>query len=349
MKLMVIIMETFIEYFKRPIVRKIFILVILGFAIYLLRGMATLLLLTFVFIYIFNSLQNLAYRLLCKLFPIKRMIITIVIYILFISLFAIIISIYLPILITQISASIANITDYLTTIKGETTSDNIYSKMLIYITNNFDFSQYISKGGTILLSALTSIGTVGLYILLSIVLSFFYMTEKKSISDFSGRFKKSKLYWMYDDTLFFFRKFAKSFGKVIQNQILISFINSVLSVIVLIILGFPYVLGLGAMVFILGMVPVAGVFISLIPLSIIAYTHGGLIEVIYILLLILVLHSLESYVLNPKLMSHTSKMPVFFTFLVLLISEHLFGTWGLIIGIPLTMFLLDMLNVIPTE
>jgi predicted PurR-regulated permease PerM len=323
--------------------------VILGFAIYLLRGMATLLLLTFVFIYIFNSLQNLAYRLLCKLFPIKRMIITIVIYILFISLFAIIISIYLPILITQISALIANITDYLTIIKGETTSDNIYSRMLIYITNNFDFSQYISKGGTILLSALTSIGTVGLYILLSIVLSFFYMTEKKSISDFSGRFKKSKLYWMYDDTLFFFRKFAKSFGKVIQNQILISFINSVLSVIVLIILGFPYVLGLGAMVFILGMVPVAGVFISLIPLSIIAYTHGGLIEVIYILLLILVLHSLESYVLNPKLMSHTSKMPVFFTFLVLLISEHLFGTWGLIIGIPLTMFLLDMLNVIPTE
>ena len=349
MKLMVIIMETFIEYFKRPIVKKFFILVILGFAIYLLRGMATLLLLTFVFIYIFNSLQNLAYRLLCKLFPIKRMIITIVIYILFISLFAIIISIYLPILITQISASIANITDYLTTIKGETTSDNIYSRMLIYITNNFDFSQYISKGGTILLSALTSIGTVGLYILLSIVLSFFYMTEKKSISDFSGRFKKSKLYWMYDDTLFFFRKFAKSFGKVIQNQILISFINSVLSVIVLIILGFPYVLGLGAMVFILGMVPVAGVFISLIPLSIIAYTHGGLIEVIYVLLLILVLHSLESYVLNPKLMSHTSKMPVFFTFLVLLISEHFFGTWGLIIGIPLTMFLLDMLNVIPTE
>jgi predicted PurR-regulated permease PerM len=346
---MVKIMETFIEYFKKPIVRKIFILVILGFAIYLLRGMATLLLLTFVFIYIFNSLQNLAYRLLSKLFPIKRLIITIVIYILFISLFAIIISIYLPILITQISALIANITDYLTTIKGETTSDNIYSRMLIYITNNFDFSQYISKGGTILLSVLTSIGTVGLYILLSIVLSFFYMTEKKGISDFSGRFKKSKLYWMYDDTFFFFRKFAKSFGKVIQNQILISFINSVLSVIVLIILGFPYVLGLGAMIFILGMVPVAGVFISLIPLSIIAYTNGGLIEVIYILLLILVLHSLESYVLNPKLMSHTSKMPVFFTFLVLLISEHLFGTWGLIIGIPLTMFLLDMINVIPTE
>jgi predicted PurR-regulated permease PerM len=48
-------------------------------------------------------------------------------------------------------------------------------------------------------------------------------------------------------------------------------------------------------------------------------------------------------------MSRTSKMPVFYTFLVLLISEHFFGTWGLIIGIPLTMFLLDMLDVIPTE
>jgi predicted PurR-regulated permease PerM len=124
-------------------------------------------------------------------------------------------------------------------------------------------------------------------------------------------------------------------------------INCGLSVIILLILGFPYLLGLGAMIFVLGLVPVAGVFISLIPLSVIAYKVGGLMEIVYILILIAVLHSIECYILNPKLMSYTAKMPVFCTFLILIISDRLMGPWGLIMGIPLMMFLLDLFDVIP--
>lgn len=342
-------MDVIIEFIKKPIFKKILILFILGLAIFLLRGMMTLLLLTFVFIYLFNSMENIIYKLLSRFMHVKKIIITIVLYLVFIGFLVLTVRIYLPLLIEQISALITNITNYITNIQSEKQPSNIYSRLLLYATSNFDFSSYISKGGTLLLDQLKNIGTMGLYVLLALLLSFFYMTEKKSITEFSAKFKRSKLRWMYDDTRYFLRKFANSFGKVIENQILISFINSVLSIIILAILKFPNVLGLGAMIFILGLVPVAGVFISLVPLTIIAYSIGGLLHVVYILVLIFVLHALESYVLNPKLMSRTSKMPVFFTFLVLLISEHLFGIWGLIIGIPLTMFLLDMLDVIPAE
>lgn len=99
------------------------------------------------------------------------------------------------------------------------------------------------------------------------------------------------------------------------------------------------------MIFLLGLVPVAGVFISLIPLCVVAYGIGGFRTIIYVLILVAVLHTLESYILNPKLMAHNTKLPVFVTFLVLIIAENIFGIWGLIVGIPIVVFILDLLDV----
>jgi len=49
--------------------------------------------------------------------------------------------------------------------------------------------------------------------------------------------------------------------------------------------------------------------------------------------------------LNPKLMSAKIELPIFFTFIILIVSEHFLGVWGLLVGIPLFMFLLDLLDV----
>jgi len=62
-----------------------------------------------------------------------------------------------------------------------------------------------------------------------------------------------------------------------------------------------------------------------------------------------VLHAIEAYFLNPKLMSAKTDLPIFYTFMVILFSEHFLGVWGLIIGIPLFMFLLDILGVTSSE
>ena len=68
---------------------------------------------------------------------------------------------------------------------------------------------------------------------------------------------------------------------------------------------------------------------------------------IYILALITIVHLFESYVLNPKFMSSKTELPIFYTFVILLVSERLFGVWGLIVGIPVFTFFLDVLKVKP--
>ncbi|MRS07794.1 AI-2E family transporter, partial [Bacillus anthracis] len=49
--------------------------------------------------------------------------------------------------------------------------------------------------------------------------------------------------------------------------------------------------------------------------------------------------------LNPKFMSAKTNLPIFYTFMILIFSEHFLGIWGLIIGIPIFIFLLDVLDV----
>jgi len=107
----------------------------------------------------------------------------------------------------------------------------------------------------------------------------------------------------------------------------------------------PSVIALAVMVFILSLIPVAGVIISLIPLSFIAYSVGGIRYVIYIIIMIVVIHMIETYFLNPQFMSSMTHLPIFFTFVILIVSEELIGTWGLIIGIPIFVFFLDILGV----
>lgn len=121
--------------------------------------------------------------------------------------------------------------------------------------------------------------------------------------------------------------------------------NSILSVIALWVLGFPNLLALGVMVFLLGLVPVLGVFVSLIPLCTIAYSLGGGVKVLSVLIMVVVLHALESYVLNPKLMSSKTNLPTFITFIILVFGEHFLGVWGLILGIPIFIFFLDLVGV----
>mgnify|MGYP002422964040 CR=1 FL=1 len=139
--------------------------------------------------------------------------------------------------------------------------------------------------------------------------------------------------------------FLNSFGKVIQAQILIALVNTILSVITLSILHFPQLVTLGFMIFVLSLIPVAGVIISLVPLCLIAFNIGGLTKVVSVLIMVAVIHCIESYILNPKLKTSKIKIPIFFTFVILIVSEHILGMWGLLIGIPLFMFILDLLGV----
>ena len=97
-------------------------------------------------------------------------------------------------------------------------------------------------------------------------------------------------------------------------------------------------------VFIFGFVPILGTFLSSVPIFIIGYNYGGVGVIMAILGMVVFIHAVEAYYLNPKIVSAYMELPVFLTFLILLVSEHMFGFVGLLIGVPLFYILIDVLK-----
>lgn len=325
---------------KSDIFKKLIALVLLIGIFYFFQGLINLFLLTFIFTYGLYSAHDYIYKKLNKFVRVSRNLVAMVVYLLLILLIVLFCIKYIPIITTQVidivkDVSTADITKF---------QNKIPAKILELI-QTINIKSYITQAGTNAVESITSIGKMGLNVFLAFILSLFFVLEKNELREFGMKLENSRISYIYNFYKYFTKNFIESFGKVLQMQFLVALINGTLSTIMLGILGFPQVFGLGFMVFIFGLIPVAGVIISLVPLTVIAFQVGGLIEIVYVLIMIAILHALESYVLNPKLMSAKTKLPVFITFAILIVSEHLMGIWGLLIGLPLFMFLLKVIGV----
>lgn len=342
-------METLKEFFKRPFVKRLCILTLVGIVLFLMHSFLTFFLLMFIFIYLFNSATRFVCKLLRRFMPVNEVLVVVLIYVVFFGLLVLCIGIYTPQAISQFTAITDIIAKFFKSLKDPATISNIYLKDAFEQIKRIDFSKYAENGGKLIISVLSGLGTITLHVSLAFVLSLFFMLEKKPMRSFMTKFEHSNIDWLYVEIKDFGIKFAESFGSVIEAQLITAVINAVFSIIVLWLLHFSNLLGLFVLIFVLGLIPVLGVFVTLVPLAIIAYSIGGIRYVIYVILLTAVLHAFETYIIKPKLMSNKIKLPTFLTLFILIVSEHYFGIWGLIVGIPLAVFLLSIIDVQPGE
>ncbi|MBW8349768.1 AI-2E family transporter [Bacillus sp. IITD106] len=328
------------EFFQKKGVKRFIIFGLIVFILYLMRSMMNLILLTFIFAFLMDRLVEFTARRI----PINRKILAVLLYSLIVGLLTWGLVKYLPIITLEISQLVKRITAFYAE-----PHDNVVINYIESIITNNQISAYLENGFTFLLKSFTDISKTSIQVLIALLLSLFFLLEKPRLKEFTAKFKDSKIAPFYYEIEFFAQKFTRTFGKVIEAQFIIAIVNCGLTVTSLMILGFPQIFGLAILIFFLGLIPVAGVIISLIPLCLIAYTIGGFIKVIYVVVAIMVIHAVEAYILNPKLMSSKTDLPVFYTFIVLIFSQNFFGVWGLIIGIPVFVFLLDVLGVTNKE
>ena len=316
--------------------KRISIFVLIAVVLYLMRSMINLILLTFIFAFLMDRLV----QFIEKRIPLNRKLLVVISYAVIVGLLSYGLVVYLPLIASEITQLIKQLTAFYTS-----KHDNVILNYIVERVEKIQISSYLEQGFQFILKYFTDISKIGLQVLLALLMSLFFLLEKPHLIEFTKKFKTSKVASIYDEIEFFAQKFVGTFGKVIEAQLIIAVVNCILTTLSLWILDFPQLGGLSIMIFILGLIPVAGVIISLIPLAIIAYSIGGLIKVLYIGIAIMIIHGIEAYILNPNLMSSKTNLPVFYTFIVLIFSEHFFGVWGLIIGIPVFVFLLDVLEV----
>lgn len=216
---------------------------------------------------------------------------------------------------------------------------------------NVDFKSFQEK----IFRLLGVIGSSLLNVISALILSFIFILDRKKVWSYLMKIKKSNFWFFYTEYEILFDKIVKSFWLILKAQSLIAFVNAFLTIIWLVIIGFvfstdlvptfPYILTLWLIVFIFGFIPVLGVVISSIPIMIIWYiTYGDIMIIPTIIILISIIHVIEAYYLNPKIVSSFLKLPMSLTFVILLVSWKILWVAWLLVWISLFYFSIWLLK-----
>ena len=314
------------------------VLALVIFILFLVKDFLTPILLTFIFTLISVRVVKFVQRFIKA----PTFLLATILYVIELVLLYLLISRYSTILIDQVVSTYDSIVHFYQ--HKEFQSDVITNFIADYFKNH-NWQDKLESGAGMILVQLQNVGRLAVEFVMSFILSFFFMIEKEKTVLFSRNFLSSEYAWFFQDLFYFAKVFVETFGVVVEVQLLIALVNTLVTTLGLGVIGFTQLPTLAIMIFFLSLIPVAGVIFSCIPLTLIAYSTGGIQTVVYVLILIVIVHCIEAYILNPKFMSSRTKLPIFYTFVILLFSERFLGVWGLIVGIPIFNFFLEILGV----
>ncbi len=174
--------------------------------------------------------------------------------------------------------------------------------------------------------------------LLALLFSFLIMLDFARLSKDVQSLRQSRLHDFYEQTAQPVVRFAWVVGQTLEAQAVIALTNTVLTFIGLLFLNIPSLAVLSLIVFLCSFVPVLGVFISTIPIVLIALNSGGIVTASMAIVLIIAIHLIEAYLLNPLIYGHHLKLNPVLILIILLVGHHAFGLWGMLLGVPVTYY-----------
>jgi predicted PurR-regulated permease PerM len=181
---------------------------------------------------------------------------------------------------------------------------------------------------------------------LALLFSFLILNDLKRIKGGIGRLRNSRVGDFYEEAAQPIVRLGILVGRAIEAQAAIAVINTVLTLIGLLLLGIPLVAMLSVIVFVCSFVPVLGVFISTAPILLVALNAGGPALSLAALAMIVVIHAIEAYGLNPLVYGRHLKLNPVLTLIILFIAYHAFGLWGMLLGVPVARYIIhDVLGV----
>ncbi|MDP2955003.1 MAG: AI-2E family transporter [Longimicrobiales bacterium] len=176
------------------------------------------------------------------------------------------------------------------------------------------------------------------YFLVSLIFSFLIMLDLAAMKAWIVTMKDTRLGAIYDEIAGTVVQFGGVLGQVFQAQMVIAVANTALTTVGLLVLGVPSVAFLALVVFLCSFVPVLGVFASSVPIGLLALRDGGVGSFLAVVGWIGVIHAIEAYVLNPRIMAHKMELNPVLVLVILFISHHYFGLWGVLLGVPVAFY-----------
>jgi len=172
--------------------------------------------------------------------------------------------------------------------------------------------------------------------LLSLLFSFLIILDYPRLIHSISKFEKSRMAFVLQEIKPGIVQFSKMLGKAFEAQFFIAVLNTILTGIGLWAIGIgKYSAFLLATVFLCSFVPIAGVFISSVPICMVSLQDHGIFRMSLAIGLITLIHLIEAYILNPRIYGSHMRINPVVVLGILTVFGKIFGLWGLILGVPL--------------
>jgi predicted PurR-regulated permease PerM len=174
---------------------------------------------------------------------------------------------------------------------------------------------------------------------LAMLFSFLIMLDLPRFSRGVRGLRFTRLAESYRETSDSIVLFAKVVGENFRAQLMISAVNTILTAICLYLLEVKGIALLCTIVFMCGLIPVLGMFISSVPIILMAINSGGITLGLWAVVMIIAIHMLEAYVLNPRIVSSVMHINPVMTLIILYIAHSVIGMWGMLLGVPIAVYI----------
>ncbi len=197
------------------------------------------------------------------------------------------------------------------------------------------------KAETLFALAVNSLNQVTTYVstfLLGTLFSFLIMLDFPTLRAKTISLRDSRLRDIYDVTARSVVRFAIVVGMGFRAQMMIAGVNTLLTALGMYLLGIQPVGLLSTVVFLCGLIPVLGTFISSAPIVLVAVNTVGPSHALWAIVMIIIVHTIETYILNPRIVAAMFKISPLVTLIILYVGHKLFGLWGMVLGAPVSVF-----------
>lgn len=122
-------------------------------------------------------------------------------------------------------------------------------------------------------------------------------------------------------------------GSFVGGQLIVASIAGVATLLMTLIVGIPYPIALAMVVATCDLIPLIGASLGAIIVTIVALTHGMTLGIISLLFFV-VFQQIENYVVYPRIMKRSVKVPGAVTIIAALLGGSLLGLLGGLLAIP---------------
>lgn len=182
--------------------------------------------------------------------------------------------------------------------------------------------------------------TVAVQFVLSLILSFLLIWDLPKTKERFRKLSVGRTAEIYAEITPGATAFGVMLGRAFEAQTVVAIVNATLSSLLFLALGLPSIALLAVIVFVCSYIPIAGMVLSTLPAAFLALKIGGGSRVLWLVAGVLVIHAIEAYMLNPLIYGRHLRLHPVAVLLVLVIAEHLFGVWGLLLGVPIAAFVI---------